>query len=265
MNNLIYIQAQDATTVIQASLSENGRWVMKFGRNRIFSVTEELERKYCTLVYTPYYSNKGDIARWLQGNYEGLGPDEIDDFVAQFKMAHPLTKSSSPQLETLLATDEDGYCVLSSPTFRGDVKLSAKRERDLVEIIWAERIAPDFPVSVAYKNKLDALESYFDWHCGYYGVTTKYKRDANNAGVELAYHFCLLHGFNENWLECSVLSCARTKNDLRPEDREPRGWFGATCIVSELNKEGDMSICLGWVSFLIGLLVLILKFLGLMN
>ena len=258
MNNLIYIQAQGATTIIQAPLCKDGCWRMKFGHNRTFEANERLERKYCTFVYTPYHCNNGEAARWIQGNHYDLAPDEIDEFVAKFKEAHPLTKVTDLQVETLLATDDEGYCRIESPYFRNAIKLTAKQERELVEMLKFNRIPADFPVSVAYRTGINALEVYFEWYCKHYGIEAKYKKYEKTKNYELAYQFCLIHGFNEGWLSQATLSCARTLNDLNPEDREAPGWFGKSLTYGNGLKGLELALGVGWIAWLIGLAYLII-------
>lgn len=206
MKDYIFLQNKRAKTKILAKHNKKGAYTIKFGKGRSLEFDEYLEAELCTLVYTDYLRN--DWVTWINGLCdESLSPDEIDSFEEKFKSDHPLTEVPEYQLSGTveLATQED-CCELRSPIFKQPIKLTLEQERTLLQLI-ATRYVPRSVYSGMgdAPNLCAAMQSFFAWYREQYGVAARYKKDMAIQDFELAYHFCLSHGIDFNYVNTTTV------------------------------------------------------------
>lgn len=133
MNRYIVIQHAKAKTRLKSTFSKTGLSKLKFGNGRSIEYSPVCESEMCTMVYTP--TMRQDMVNWLNKLFGDLGPDEIDDFFEQFKLAHPLTSVQNVSSEDLMIASKNRYCELSSPLFANLIKLTEEQESVLVNIV----------------------------------------------------------------------------------------------------------------------------------
>lgn len=201
MRKYMYLQRQQARVDLLYN-SKTQEYIQKFGEGRELSFTPWSEKEFCTLVYTDELWE--ELTNALSNCIDDLGPDEMEDFADRFREAHPLVPVENVMECIRTCVVDEGYCILQSPLFRQEVKLTIAQEQELLNVIATRHRPPGDDKYADFSRLTDkdgvtiyqALEGYFKWHCSKYGVKARYKKDVKIQEHELTYHFCVTHGID---------------------------------------------------------------------
>lgn len=207
MNSYIVVYNTNARIPLNSVRNGKGQITMKFGHGREFTYNPTQESELCTLIFGNLM--RKDLVAWVNEKFNNeLEPDEIENFVYVFVSTHGYRERVGESLGAipLIATD-DTYCELVSPMFEKTVKLTKREEELLLRmLVTRKRPAESWASNGSLPNitLMDALDKFFSGYCDERGIITKREEDRQNAGHELARHFCLLHGLEfryaqRNW------------------------------------------------------------------
>lgn len=207
MNDYIVVYNTSAKIPLNSVRSGKNRSTLKFGHGREFTYNPIQESELCTLIFGNLM--REDWVSWINGMFDNnLEHSEINDFATKFKTTHSYLEKFGEPLKAipLIATD-DTYCELVSPMFEETVKLTKQEEELLLRmLVTRKRPSESWTSNGSLPNitLMDALDKFFSVYCEERGIVTKREEDRQNAGHELARHFCLLHGLEfryaqRNW------------------------------------------------------------------